>query len=318
MKKWFAIGMIAIGSFLEILYYRWRFVNDGIESWLSITIGIALTLLLVLAIFQRKYKWAWMIIIPVSLYSVFATSAGQAFSLGEILQVESGKQVRSEYVIDEIVDIESQITWIDTETERISASIDATVNSLEDRGYWRTTLADAESRQRELRDDRRELSKQLSELRGQATQHEDVEERSRNIYEFYGNMFGWDKKFLQFALQTILSVFIAVMAPIGIIVLQKPKRRRPSKSAKKQKQPVLPKDTITRWIRINWIGIRSGKSKKILPRKTYKSFVEDRGESFNRQEYNRILNIAKKKNIVADDGRIIEKNEDKAASAVQG
>jgi len=314
MRGFFAWGIIIIGSFLEIWYYRFRFVNDGISSWLAITIGIALTLLLALAVFQRQYWWAWAIIIPVSLYSVFATSAGQAFSLGEILREDSTKQVQSEYTMDEIDDIRSQIDWIDSEIKRISESIDTTVDSLEDRGMWRTTLADAEKRQRELREERKQLTAELSELHKEARQHESVEKRSRNIYEFYGNMFHWDKEWLQFILQTILSTFIAVMAPLGIIVLQSTGIKKPT--VKKPSTDKITSDKIGRWIQISWIGIRSGKSKKILPKQTYESFLKDRGKIFDRQEYETIYNAAVKSGAIAEDGRIIEKNETEAKKLI--
>jgi hypothetical protein len=88
IKKLFCILMIGLGSFLEIHYYKFRFENDGIETWLAIIIGIALTLFLCLAIFERKKKLMKLLIISLVIYSVLATSAGQSFSLSLFQRVE--------------------------------------------------------------------------------------------------------------------------------------------------------------------------------------------------------------------------------------
>ena len=73
MKKTFAISLIIIGSALEIYYYAQRFYNDGIKIWLSIIIGISLTLFLSLLMLKRESKTIWLLIIPLAFYSVLCT-----------------------------------------------------------------------------------------------------------------------------------------------------------------------------------------------------------------------------------------------------
>jgi hypothetical protein len=313
-RRIFSIALIVAGSFLEIYYYAYRFTSDGIQIWLAVTIGVALTLLLSLAVFQRKQKWAIWIIIPVALYSIFATSAGQAFSLGEVLRAEATIEARSRYVLDEIADAEKQIAWIDSEIERLSREIDATTNSLEERYEWKNTLAKAEARQDELSQQRRELAMRLTELRGSAQEHESVEKRSRNIYIFYGDMLNWSEEWLQFFLQTILSAFIAVMAPIGIMTYPKSIEEKAIDDSEPISEPVerLPRNDVEKWIRINWIGIRTGRSKKILGQNTYVEFLNNRGEKFNQAHYDKLLETAKRARVIADDRRIIEKDEKNA------
>jgi len=304
----FSISMIILGSFLEIYYYAFRFHSDGITLWLSIIIGIALTLMLALAVYKRRHTWAWFIIVPVAAYSIMATSAGQAFSLGEVLRTESQAAVEQEYIADEIDDVTSRISWIDSEISRLQEQIDGTVDTLQDRAVWRTTLAVAEERQDELRDERLEHARRLTELRSQRTVHESVRRRGRNIYEFYGELLSMSEDWLQFILQTTLSAFIAAMAPIGILTLpqQGKKRRRHKKPAT---TTGVRQEDVERWVRVNWIGKRTGKSQKILPVKTFNQFMHDRGVSFTQQTYNQIHGKALLSGVIRNDGAILEDDE---------
>jgi len=76
-----SLFLIVVGNFLEIYYYSYRFTNDNIPLWLAIVIGIGLTGLLTIATAYRKKPTAWILISTLIAYSIFATSAGQAFSL---------------------------------------------------------------------------------------------------------------------------------------------------------------------------------------------------------------------------------------------
>jgi Skp family chaperone for outer membrane proteins len=308
----FPVLMIVLGSFLEIWYYQFRFSGDGIQPWLSVIIGVALTLLLSLAVYKRRERWAWFIIIPVALYSIMATSAGQAFSLNEILSQDTRVVVQQEYIDDEIEDIRDRIAWIDDELKRLRSQIDATVETLEDRAMWRTTLAAAEDREIRLTEERKELQAKLSGYRQESTRHEDVVERSRNIYQFYADLFGWSEEWLQFFLQTVLSTFVAAMSPIGIMTLPKKKKRRTY-----SKQGVT-NEQVERWVRINWIGIRTGKSNKILPHDTYRTFLQERGKPYSKTVYEDIFSRAVKSGIIQRTGEIAERDEKKAVSIMKG
>lgn len=217
MRKLFSIALITIGSFLEVWYYSFRFHSDGIATWLAWTIGSALTLLLSLLVLIRGKRWAWFLIVPVAAYSIMATSAGQSFSLNQLLQTESIQQAQEAMRQDQIDELTAQIKRIDAEYDQITQAISATAVTLEDRGRWRTTLTAAEDRQRELTDQRKQLTDQLATIRAEATTHTGVEQHTTNIYEFYHGLFGWNARWLQFILQTVLSAFIALMAPIGIV-----------------------------------------------------------------------------------------------------
>ena len=304
--------MISIGSFLEIFYYEERFNNDGISVWLSIIIGIALTLLLSLAVYKRKEKIYLFLIIPLAAYSIFATSAGQAFSLDAVLKIQDESQVRQEYLSDEIVETQDRINWIDKEVESLKNQISATVETLADRGKWRTTLATAEENINSLLAERKELTIKLSEYRSRSVIHKDVKKREQNIYQFYSKLFNLSENWLQFFLQTILSAFIAAMAPIGIMAYPKKKNHH----IKKIVELKIDKNAIQKWVTINWIGRRTGKSNKILSKESYKKFITDRGEEFNELEYDKIRDIALNRDIIQNDGSITIESEKNAINLI--
>ena len=296
----FPVSMITLGSFLEIWYYYWRFSNDGIQTWLAVSIGAALTLLLALAVIQRRNKWAWFIIVPLAIYSIMATSAGQAFSLGIVLDAEADVQVEEANRQDEIVALQANIDILQSEYQEIREQINATVTSLADRGYWRTTLAAAEARQAELRTLISENQAALSALRSEAVTHAAVEEHSTNIYEFYNKLFGLDPVWLQFILQTILSAFIAVMVPIGILTL--PKREPPAKPQKVGRPVGRDRSqweaAVSSWVNTNWIGVRTKKTNRILQRETFDKFCKDRGIEFTDYRYRTIKSAAERAGVV--------------------
>ena len=230
----------------------------------------------------------WLIIIPVVFYSILATSAGQSFSLGLIEEVRYEQQAEEIYRQEEITELLNNISDIDAEVNKLNIQIAGTIINLEDRYEWKNTLAAAESRTDELKNDRVILRDKLSVLRSQATTHDSVETATVNIYEFYHQIFGWEKKTFQFILHTILSAFIAAMAPIGIITLGKKEEETPEK----KQHPELLKKYIKRWVWINWMGQRTGQSENILQENTFYRFLENNKEKFPRTKYDLIYKTA--------------------------
>ena len=297
----FPVSMITFGSFLEIWYYYWRFNNDGIAAWLAVTIGASLTLLLALAVVWRRKGWAWLIIIPLAIYSIVATSAGQAFALGIVLEAESRIEVAEAVRQDEITEAESRIALLQSEYQDIREQINVTVGSLADRGLWRTTLAVAEARQAELTVLITENQERLSALRLDTITHEAVGSRSITIYEFYRDLFGLDPGWLQFILQTVLSAFIAVMAPIGILTL--PRREQRAVKPQKPGRPTGRKRAewegpVNQWVSANWIGVRTQKSNRILLRETFEEFCSQRDIAFTDYRYRTIKSAAERCKVV--------------------
>lgn len=325
MKKLFSAALISIGSFLEIFFYYWRFKQEGIPAWLSVIIGSSLTLLLTASVYQRRYKWAIFIIIPLSLYSVFATSAGQAFSLNEKIKDEEQASVDAENNNENIKEIENQITEINEEIFMIQAAMKKTVDSLENAWDYRGTLERSQKRIDILREDRKQLTEDLKTMREKSTTHEKVKTRANNIYTFYADMIHFSDYWLQFILQTILSAFIAIMSPIGLILYNsdgKETEKEIIKPVQKYSQkrnkniPKVSKEKIDQWVFINWYGIRCDKSRYIIPEKSYINYFKRNKMQFDKKFYDKILEKAQALQFIDDNRIIIEKNEEKVKSGL--
>lgn len=303
--------MISIGSFLEIYFYVWRFKQDDLSLWLSIIIGTGLTLTLTALIFKRNYKAVFVIIVPLALYSVFATSAGQAFSLNEKVDEEEQAAVSSEYIAQEIQDKEKEIFGIDEEIELLKAAIGKTVTGLENAWEYKGTLERSQARIDLLRVEKKELSAALFDLRKSATTHSNVTIRAKNIYTFYADMLNFSEYWLQFILQTILSAFIAIMAPAGMILFNSKEEPQPKKKKRKKVIGVSPED-VNEWVDIGWFGVRSGRSEELVPEATFQEYQKRHGKEFDKSKYDSILGESHRLHLVEKDGRIKEKREDVA------
>lgn len=293
MKKIFSVLLIIFGSFLEVWYYQYRFINDGIEIWLAWTIGIALTLFLALAVFKKTTA----LIIVLIIYSVLATSAGQSFSLSQYENKLSTEDATQLNIQDEILDTENRINDLDSESEKIKTDINSSVNSLDDRLKYRKSIYGAYARIDEIEKERTILRDHLTELRNRTTTHEKIKRHETNIYKFYNGITSIPVNWLQFIFQTALSFFIALMAPLGILVITGNKKRNKKKTIKKEKINYRP--WIERWVHVNWAGIRTKKSNLILPPNTFYDFTSQGNRNpFPKNIYNKILIAAREKKVL--------------------
>lgn len=317
MIKLFGISLIIIGSFLEIWYYQYRFSNDGISIWLSVVIGTALTLFLCLAILNRDKKNIKILILTLIIYSVLATSAGQSFSLSLFQETEHQEDIQEKYRQEEIIETQNRIQEINLKYSQIQNAIEQTIETLHDRGAYRTALEKAETEQRLLNEERTELKNQLSELRSEAITYEGIEDHKTNIYEFYNRLTFISEEWLQFIFQTWLSIFIAIMAPLGITTLQGlPKKEKSVKKPYEEKRDNLLIKMIEKWVYINWFGIRSKKSNRILSKKTFFEYSKSHGLEYPKRQYDKIKNIAIKNESINNKGEILNENESEVVGKI--
>lgn len=318
----FSILAIIGGAFLECFYYAWRFQNDGVTLWLSIIIGMSLTLLLGLSVFNRKRKWAWILMGALVVFSVMATSAGQSFSLS--VKLEQAKQIEQleTYQTDEITDLINRRNAIDKELSDINNQINKTVTSLQDRANWKTALKAAEDRKNLLTKERQDIADRLKSLSDNSVVIPVSVDATINIYQFYNKLFGWKPESLQFILHTILSIFIAFMAPIGLITYPTKNYEKKERHIKRKKHNVKKilslsdkwHPWVERWVHYNWMGVKSG-SKVILSHQEFDRFSEAQGYSFTDAKYRKINNAANKQKIV-DNGMILCYNEAEAIEKI--
>jgi len=107
------------------------------------------------------------------------------------------------------------------------------------------------------------------------------------------------------------------MAPLGIITIQGIKKTRKDKPEPEMHKPVKIKkewdQLILKWVEINWMGIRTGKSNKILPKNTFLEYTNKHEQKYTEKEYNIIYKSAiitkcidKNNKILAEQKKAIE------------
>ena len=269
MTRLSAALLIVLGSFLEILYYSIRFTQDGSSLWLSIVIGAALTLFLaVLTMLRRDNRWSVPAAFVLAAYSVFATAAGQAAALGLIQNERSQDDAQQAIAADAIDDYRTNVARLDREEADLLASVEGM--TLRERAIWATRgVAPMRERQETIAAERREWQDRIDAERSRLTTHETVERVERDIYAFYASVIGGDPRVIQITLQVVLSVFIAMMAPAGIIMLT----REPTEPDPEPVETEYQKQARS-WAYISWFGIRSGGKTRLLKMESVKRFAD--------------------------------------------
>lgn len=297
VKKILPTLLIIAGSFLEVYYYAFRFANEGVPIWLSIIIGGALTALLAAVTIKRGTVISALLIISLAVFSIVTTSAGQAFSLNVELIEQAENTVNQANISDELEEISIDIDRLNNEYDSLSEQIAGTITTLENRYEWKNTLKSAEDRQGEITARLSVLKDRRQELRALQTTRADIESIDKNIYTFYSDLFGFDAKWLQFILQTILSGFIALMAPFGIIMV--------TGKAMPIKTDWVP--LVDKWVSSNWISVRAGHE---TPKLLKKEIFFRQYPRFKKADYKKIKDCARLAKVVDSGDNITYTNEE--------
>lgn len=304
-----SVALIIFGSCLEIYWYYYRFISDGIHVAVAWLAGIVLNIFLIVLTRLPKKIPTMALIISMVAYSVFCTSAGQAYNLEQVRMAQEESRSQQADAERERDRIRQTIELLNKRYDLIEVQKNNTITEFEDRYEWKNTLAKAEEDQRAIQGDITRYRAELADL------YDAYEVQPPDIYNYYGALFGWSPQFLQTVLQMLLSGFIALMAPVGVAIWPK-KRDIKSRRPRAKKPPTITRDKVERWVNINWIGIRRGTSGKILARETFDEFISNRGEQFSRAMYDAILEKAKSSGVVASDGSVGEIDEKKAVNSI--
>lgn len=296
--------LIIFGWILEIYYYWWRYTSDGIDSWISLISGIALTLFLSILTKFWKVNPGFFVTIGAVLivYSVFCTSAGQSYSLQLIQQENEQELAKQEDSRREADRIDNTIKSLQERYDLIESQKNEFITTFDDRYNWKNTLQTAEDSQIAIQNEILSYRSQKEEL------IDSVAVRPPDIYTYYSKLFKIDNQWLQFALQTLLSLFIAVMAPVGILIWPIKTKQRRTYTKKKQTW----KDFIDPWVEINWTAVRAGRvNPTIIPRQGFFDHAKKHNYNFTDDIYDRIHAKAIEKKIV-DGAQIILYDEKEA------
>ena len=291
-QKLIASILIIFGSCLEVFYYVARFTGDGTNAWIALVQGIALTALLMGLFLLRATGWAWIFIIMVGAFSVFNTAAGQRQSL-TVKAEEQAQDINSRVILDLELKLERKRKAYDEAVNMKSSSFD----TVQDQYRWRTAVSslgidDIESEIDQIED-------QIIKLK---TIDVDDSEIGR-LYSFYADLIGADPEWLQFWLQVALSLYIAMMAPVGILIFPKPEAEDMT-------------EYIEHWVHASWVGVRQGRDDKaLLSKDKYIKFASDRGHKVSSDLYDRIKKAAVRAKVV-DNNTVTVNNEGEAIKAI--
>jgi hypothetical protein len=218
MKKAFAALLAVIGIPLELYFYWFRFVNEGMAGWVAIVVAVGLTVLLSTFVYfvkaDERRIWLWAAAI-VALFDIFSTSAGQSFAMAQVETTGAGAQAVLANAEWSITDSDAQIVRLDREYDQLVKQ-EESLGSVADRAKWKTavdSIAKAKLVNRDLR--QAEQERKSSASSGLGTAAKDVK---INVYAYYESLFGLPARWIQFILHTMLSVCIVAMAPVAVLL----------------------------------------------------------------------------------------------------
>ncbi len=307
-KKIVGYSLLILGSFLEIFYYYHRYTSDGTNWIVSLIIGITLTVLLLGLTILREYNTIKILIIVLISFSIFTTSAGQAFSFATVQSINAGETVKQMNAQDRLDEIKIELDEFYLEKKNNQAVVNETVKSLKDAAVWRTAKGKMDARNDNLDIKIEALKTERSTLRASQTIRADVEKPELNIYAFYNGLFHIDKTWLQFFLQTLLSAFIAITAPFGVILIQhKPAVVEPAK------RQINWKPYVDLFVERNWVMVWSKQENpRMLKWESWAKAYSD----MSQRKFIHIKRIAKENGCIDKNGMIKELNQERAKSKI--
>ncbi len=241
-------------------------------------------------------------------FSIFTTSAGQAFSFATVQSVNTGETVKQMNAQDRLDEIKIELNDIRVDNENYKTQINNTVTSLEDRYEWKRTTASVEKIINNNNTKIEALKTERSILRASQTIRADVEKPELNIYAFYNGLFHIDKTWLQFFLQTLLSAFIAITAPFGVILIQH--KIAVVEPAKRQ---INWKPYVDLFVERNWVMVWSKQENpRMLKWESWAKAYSD----MSQRKFIHIKRIAKENGCIDKNGMIKELNQERAKSKI--
>lgn len=291
MKRVFPVALILLGSSLEVWYYVSRYRSEGAGLAIAVVQGVALTLLLMGLFRLRKSRAAWLLIVPLAVYSVVNTAAGQREALvaAEVAEVAEVNDAQ-------IADLERQRDRKLARYAQVEALLAESVQSFEDAWHWRNTTERYEAELDGLDGELAAIEDEILALRSPTADQGDL----GDLYRFYSELTGVAPRWLQFLLQVAFSLFIAVMAPVGILLLPAPaKQMRPPP---RPPEPSVPRETVGVWVQANWQGNRE----RLLSSGRLVSWAKSNGYSLTEQSYASIARAAQAAGVIDGDRIVIK------------
>lgn len=294
IRKLFALLMIVFGALLEIYFYVFRFTQDGISVYVALVISVALNLLMALAVYGAQEHRLWItVVIIVGAYSVFSTSAGQTFSLLNRDNSVGVTELTRANVVTQTNNAHD-IALLDKEAESITTQLGSIQADIATVAKYRTTIKQLNDRLTAIGEQKRVLNTQANRARNEEIVANKQAIIATNIYEFYATMATWNNtERLKFIFHTILSLFIAIMTPLGILVW--PKERSPKVAdsiiahlATKEREQSIAKEAINAFVYYTWYNARRGNN-TITPKRVTLPAIVTKYPAFTEAMYEALI-----------------------------
>jgi hypothetical protein len=307
IKKVFCAALITLGITLDTYFYAFRFIADGLPVFIAVSSGIALELLLSFAVYNVRRSRVYVIIaVAITFYAVVQTSAGQTFAL--LSHTASiGVETQNNTASFTMEQCKQNIERLTTEANTITAQL-RSLQSTEARATYAGTIARANNRLAEITRERSRLMDTLSKTSASTVSDARVEDKSKSIYGFYASMVNWKKDdWLKFIFHFILSVLLAIMAPVGIISW-----------GHKVTQTEFSKQQIEMFVAAAWYKIRNNTGMNVLSEIAYNELLQKRGHVVESGTYFSLMNRCSKLGLINTSGFAIEKDHRRVIARLTG
>ena len=307
IKKVFCAALVILGIMLDTYFYAFRFIADGLPVFIAVSSGIALELLLSFAVYNiRRSKVFVIIATAITLYAVVQTSAGQTFAL--LSHTASiGVETENDTATFTIEQCKQNVERLTTEADTITKQL-RSLQSVEARADYAGTIARANGRLSEITRERSKLMDILLKTTSATVTDARTEDKSKSIYGFYASMVYWKKDdWLKFIFHFILSVLLAIMAPVGIISW-----------GHKMTRPEFSKQQIEMFVAAAWYKIRNNTGMNVLSEIAYNELLQKRGHSVETGIYYTLMNRCSQLGLVNNGGYAIEKDHKKVIARLTG
>ncbi len=309
MKKTFCSLLIVFGIALDTYFYAFRFLADGLPLVIAISAGLSLELLLAFAVYNaRQAKVFALIAIAITGYAVIQTSAGQTFALlSHTVSVGTGTaSSTADFTLDEC---KKTIARLSSEADTINTQLKS-LQSAQARALYAGTIARATKRLNEISKERARNMDLL--LKTSSTEVNDARrgEYRKSIYNFYSDMPNWKgNDWLKFIFHFILSLLIAIMAPVGIISYS---------GHHSAPQQAFSRSQIERFVAVAWYKIRNKTGDSVLSEMEYNNLLQKRGLAVESGIYFTLSNKCIKAGLINTSGTALERDSQKVIKVLAG
>lgn len=230
-----SVALLGLGWFLEVYYYQFRFSGDGVDSVVSILIGIGLTLLLT-SLFINVNIGKIIVIIPLVVFSIFCTTSGQNYSYNIQSKSNSIENASEENNRDRFDYYTEKIQQLNIELQHENSLLP---DNIKDRTYLnKNGVQPLLDNIKSIKADIKEYEVLRDGFSVNLNSSNNINVSSKSAYEMLAEDLGLTSPTpLKLISQAILSLFIALMAPTGVRILSTIFKPVHSK-AKKQPEPV--------------------------------------------------------------------------------